>query len=415
MDTVVQRFGGHLRTPSTARRRAGRRHLRGRQATDSLTVENSEITNNTITTGTGNSDGAGISSNAVLALTDSTVSGNSIDGTGQDSGDGAQGGGLNVNTDLTILRSTISGNSVSGPGIAQGAGIFGGQSAPPRSRTARSAATTTPGPELPAAAAPDAQRRATLTNVTFANNTAAAAAPTLDQALRDGNRPEHDLRLHRTACAGHHRLGDARQQHRLGRELRLRPPSDGNQENTDPLLDPLALNAPGTTATHALQPTSPALDMADAGCGGGLSTDQRGVARPEGPACDVGAYELQYRLLTADKSGAGTGTVDRPPGSAAAATASSRSGRAGSSCSRRRRMSGSDFASWSGCDSSSGDAMHGEPRQRPPGHGELCGGATCRRQREARPRRPPTKKKCKKGQKLKKGKCVKKKKRKKKK
>ena len=29
--------------------------------------------------------------------------------------------------------------------------------------------------------------------------------------------------------------------------------TNGNQENTNPLLDALTLNSPGTTATHALQ------------------------------------------------------------------------------------------------------------------------------------------------------------------
>lgn len=63
-------------------------------------------------------------------------------------------------------------------------------------------------------------------------------------------------------------------------------------------LLPLALNAPGTTATHALKDTSPALDAASPSCPP-PATDQRGVARPtDGPdendaaRCDIGAYEL---------------------------------------------------------------------------------------------------------------------------
>jgi Ca2+-binding RTX toxin-like protein len=60
----------------------------------------------------------------------------------------------------------------------------------------------------------------------------------------------------------------------------------GNLRNTDPLLGPLASNG-GPTDTHALLAGSPALD-AGAGCG---SADQRGVPRPQGPACDIGAFE----------------------------------------------------------------------------------------------------------------------------
>jgi hypothetical protein len=53
------------------------------------------------------------------------------------------------------------------------------------------------------------------------------------------------------------------------------------------LLDALADNG-GSTLTHALLPGSPAMDAATGTC---LEVDQRFVARPVGPACDVGAYE----------------------------------------------------------------------------------------------------------------------------
>lgn len=60
--------------------------------------------------------------------------------------------------------------------------------------------------------------------------------------------------------------------------------------NVDPLLGPLADNG-GPTLTHALQACSPAIDAAfDVDC---PSTDQRGVSRPFGPHCDIGAYESQ--------------------------------------------------------------------------------------------------------------------------
>ena len=58
----------------------------------------------------------------------------------------------------------------------------------------------------------------------------------------------------------------------------------------DPLLAPLADNG-GPTLTHALLASSPAIDAGDnATC---LSTDQRGVTRPQGAACDIGAYEVE--------------------------------------------------------------------------------------------------------------------------
>jgi hypothetical protein len=71
--------------------------------------------------------------------------------------------------------------------------------------------------------------------------------------------------------------------------------------SADPLLGPLAANdgpAPdppdGPTKTHALQPGSPAIDTALlAWC---PPTDQRGVTRPQGNGCDIGAFELEVAL-----------------------------------------------------------------------------------------------------------------------
>ncbi len=66
----------------------------------------------------------------------------------------------------------------------------------------------------------------------------------------------------------------------------------GNLVGADPLLAPLRVNPPGATATHALRPNSPAIDAGLCGNGATL-TDQRGVPRPQGAACDVGAFELR--------------------------------------------------------------------------------------------------------------------------
>lgn len=57
----------------------------------------------------------------------------------------------------------------------------------------------------------------------------------------------------------------------------------------DPLLGPLANNG-GPTQTMALLTGSPAIDAGNnALC---PVTDQRGTARPQGPTCDIGAFEL---------------------------------------------------------------------------------------------------------------------------
>jgi VCBS repeat-containing protein len=59
--------------------------------------------------------------------------------------------------------------------------------------------------------------------------------------------------------------------------------------NVDPQLEPLADNG-GLTATRALRSNSPAIDAALTSSS--PTIDQRGVARPQGPAADIGAYEV---------------------------------------------------------------------------------------------------------------------------
>ena len=71
------------------------------------------------------------------------------------------------------------------------------------------------------------------------------------------------------------------------------PPAPGDLTGApgaplDPHIGSLADNG-GPTLTHALLPGSPAIDAAGPAC---LPYDQRGVPRPQGPACDIGAYEL---------------------------------------------------------------------------------------------------------------------------
>jgi len=68
----------------------------------------------------------------------------------------------------------------------------------------------------------------------------------------------------------------------------------------DPNLGPLASNG-GPTQTQALLTGSPAIDAgSDANC---PATDQRGVARPRGAHCDIGAYEVEFRPLISGNVG----------------------------------------------------------------------------------------------------------------
>lgn len=70
-----------------------------------------------------------------------------------------------------------------------------------------------------------------------------------------------------------------------------------DQANTDAKIGSLEDNG-GATLTHALLRNSPALEGGNTEtCTNGLvdSKDQRGLARPQGINCDIGAFEFQYR------------------------------------------------------------------------------------------------------------------------
>jgi hypothetical protein len=130
----------------------------------------------------------------------------------------------------------------------------------------------------------------------------------------------------------HRRRGSrfTRPQPRLRRELRPRPT---DLANVDPLLSQLQDDG-GPTLTHALLPGSPALDavpLADCtydhdGDPGTpevpLATDQRGVARPQGSSCDIGALEVTPCGDGLDNDG--DGFTDYPADPACRSAASTR-------------------------------------------------------------------------------------------
>jgi CSLREA domain-containing protein len=129
-------------------------------------------------------------------------------------------------------------------------------------------------------------------------------------------------------------------------------------------LATLQVNPPGTTATHALGTSSVAIgavtDCTFIG-GGNVNQDQRGVSRPQGTNCDVGAFELvTSRTLTITGAGTGSGTVTE----SSLINCTITSGLASGDCSDSYNSgstvtliatagANSVFASWSGdCDSS---------------------------------------------------------------
>ena len=84
--------------------------------------------------------------------------------------------------------------------------------------------------------------------------------------------------------------------------------ASGDLSTTGPLGLGALSNNGGPTQTIPIDASSPALNRVTVSCPPPAS-DQRGVTRPQGPACDSGAFELEYRTLTVALAGTGTGSV----------------------------------------------------------------------------------------------------------
>lgn len=68
------------------------------------------------------------------------------------------------------------------------------------------------------------------------------------------------------------------------------PACAGVVSSADPGLFPLLVVAPGLTPVHGLGSASPAINAVVGPCT--EATDQRGITRPIGPSCDIGAFEF---------------------------------------------------------------------------------------------------------------------------
>ena len=216
-----------------------------------LTLIGTTVSGNTATTAAGVTAGGGISVDAGFpagttiraTLTNSTVSGNASSG-----GRATQGGGINTDGALTLTNTTVAGNILTGTGTLEGAGIA--QGAGVGSGTAPTA---------------------TIRNSIIAANAGAVACDG-DPATIAGWVDDHNLDDD-NSCG-------------------FNGPTD--KPDVNPLLSPLALHG-GSTATHSLGATSPALNAGNpATCPG---TDQRGVQRPQLGVCDMGATELRAAAL----------------------------------------------------------------------------------------------------------------------
>lgn len=217
-----------------------------------VTIVDSTISGNKVTGGAAEALGGGVYVLGKFSMTNSTVAGNSAETTGAGA---VQGGGVLLAIDPnstepsegSIVNSTIAGNSVGMSGVAGGLAVYN-----PMPMTGGSATLQ-------------------VKNTIVAGNT----APT----------GQSDCALLAMVASDHNISGDGS----------CMFTDAGSKQSTDPLLGALQNNG-GETDTLALLAGSPAIDTGtNDGCPG---ADQRGVSRPQGSSCDIGAFELEQQRGT---------------------------------------------------------------------------------------------------------------------
>lgn len=254
---------------------------------DALTLKNCVVSGNT----SGANGGGLVNFGGVVAISDCTVSGNTAASFG--------GGVLNTSFGtLTINRSTLSDNLATndGGGLANASGsvtvlnsTFSGNSA-----------TLGGGVENFDTLA--------ISSSTIADNTASASGGGIDNG---------GVATVKNSIVGDNNSDCSGTLTALGANL----DTDASCANfaqvasTELGLTSLALNPPGSTETFALVPGSAAIDKAT-DCtdvtGNPVTTDQRGVSRPQGLACDIGAFEAQPQAISAVTNQIDYGLADDP-------------------------------------------------------------------------------------------------------
>jgi len=287
------------------------------------------ISNLTIANG-GAFSGGGIANNGTLTVTNSTLSGNraSIGGGGIEnggtltvanstlSGNGANdgGGGIvnQVGSTLTVTNSTLSGNNTATRGVGGGiensgtltvttstftsnGAFFGGGISNGGTLTVTNSTFSGNGAFRGGGGGISNEGTLTVTNSTLTGNGSDGGG--VGGGISNGN--GRTLNLTNTIVAGNTAT--------IGSDLGGTPAATTSHNligsTPPPLLAPLGSYG-GPTQTIALLPGSPAIDAGDDSIcattvpAGVNNKDQRGVTRPVGAHCDIGAFESQGFTLT---------------------------------------------------------------------------------------------------------------------
>ncbi|MBK9923775.1 MAG: sortase [Anaerolineales bacterium] len=253
------------------------------------------VTKSTISGNSGDIDGGGIYNIGMLAMTNSTISGNSANA--------SSGGGIynNVGT-TTVTNSTISGNSagfvgggirnlngittVTNSTISGNSAIFGGGIVNAGTLTVTNSTISSNSVSNSGGGIDNNSGTTTVTNSTISGNSANIGGGINNFGM---------LNFANTIIANSTSGGDCANANTIGTDTNnlVEDNSCSPLLSGDPNLGPLANNG-GPTQTHALLASSPAIDAGNnTTCTNAPvnDKDQRGVSRPQGTGCDVGAFE----------------------------------------------------------------------------------------------------------------------------
>lgn len=250
-----------------------------------LSGANLALQNLSLTTGNpGANPGGAIFNQGTLSLVQVTIQGNTA----------TQGGGIKNDTGatLTIDRSTINNNlAVLVPG--KGGAIYNGGTMTLVNSTISSNTAQDDGAGMEVGATSNT----TIINSTIAFNITQGSPGEGGAIFNFGGAPvavRNSILANNVGVTGPNCYGPVISQgNNLSNTGECSLNAAGDLLNTEPNLGAL-LNNGGATFTHAPTSGSPAIDAADAGACAAAPVngiDQRGVVRPQGAGCDIGAYE----------------------------------------------------------------------------------------------------------------------------
>ncbi len=265
-----------------------------------LSTSSVNVTNSTFDNNSANLGGGALASNGIITITGSTFKNNVTSSSGGTSG----GGAIETTGSLNVSKSTFNNNTA-----GKGGAIYNEGGTATITNSTFSANSVNVSPRTGGAIHNQSNGTALVIASTFSGNTATSGSGgalyntagdslTVRQSILAGGSPNN--------CSG----TIAVQGKNLESGTDCNFTASGNLQNTNPQLGVLANNG-GLTQTLALSAGSPAIDAGDdATC---EATDQRGIIRPQGSHCDIGAYEYNGNIATHTPTATATSTFTVTP------------------------------------------------------------------------------------------------------